>query len=479
MRGEIDLVVWWRGSTQPSSDLLKQLRLLARLAGSARRQDGGALSSLYAVARQLLASRDREEVLLGLATAAADVLDAEIAGVFLSTPDGTHLEAQAVVGHRSMATARLRLARGESMVGHVFATGEVYRSDDWTTDPVISKRLLPVATTEGTKSCIGAPMRLEGVVVGVLAAWRRRRSVYTDVDLALIATLADLAALGVARALDDDRLRDLSEQLMTANAELAQRYEGPGSAGDPPAAHARGRRRRRSRIRRRGAAHHHRSGGRLRRRRGRLRGRLAQGAHRLRRRRDRDRPKAVLLGPDGAGRQAIAVDVGSTGQRWGRLAVATGMPAATRDVVATEQAAVACALLLSRQDAAAGAMRRLESEFVWDLIDGRILDEAEAIVRSRQLTRELPAAARVVLVSAAGAARGGRQAGAPERIDAVRRLVRDCARLLAEHGMHALVGGRGETLVMIIPDRPPDAVRTLGHAVCSLGGERGSSSRSG
>ncbi len=39
--------------------------------------------------------------------------------------------------------------------------------------------------------------------------------------------------------------------------------------------------------------------------------------------------------------------------------------------------------------------------------------------------------------------------------------------------MHALVGGRGETLVMIIPDRPADAVRKLGHDVCSLGGERG------
>ena len=171
------------------------------------------------------ASRDREEVLLGLATAAADVLDAEIAGVFLATPDGAHLEAQAVVGHRSMATARLRLARGESMVGHVFATGEVYRSDDWTTDPVISKELLPVATVEGTKACIGAPMRLDGAVVGVLAAWRRRRSVYTDDDVARIGTLADLAALGVARALDDDRLRDLSDQLMTANSELARRYE--------------------------------------------------------------------------------------------------------------------------------------------------------------------------------------------------------------------------------------------------------------
>ena len=101
--------------------------------------------------------------------------------------------------------------------------------------------------------------------------------------------------------------------------------------------------------------------------------------------------KAVLLGPNGAGRQAIAVEHGvGRSARWGRLAVATGTPAATRDVVATEQAAVACALLLSRQDAAAGAMRRLESEFVGDLIDGRILDEAEAIVRSRQLTGSSP-----------------------------------------------------------------------------------------
>jgi hypothetical protein len=476
VRDEIDLVVWWSGSTRPSSDLLEQLRLLARLAASASRQDGAALSSLYAVARQLLASRDREEVLLGLATAAADVLGAEIAGVFLATPDGAHLEARAVVGHRSMATARLRLARGESMVGHVFATGEVYRSDDWTTDPVISKELLPVATVEGTKACIGAPMRLDGTVVGVLAAWRRRRSVYTDDDVALIGTLADLAALGVARALDDDRLRDLSDQLTTANSELARRYEETRQTLEIH--------RRLMRVVVDGAD-------------------LGSVVEALRAitgqevafvgpdaacaggwlealiaTKERDGTaigeKAVLLAPDGAGRQAIAVDVGSAGQRWGRLAVATGTPVATRDVVATEQAAVACALLLSRQDAAAGAMRRLESEFVGDLIDGRILDEAEAIVRSRQLTRELPATARVVLVSAAGAARGGRPATALERIEAVRAgLVRGCARVLAEHGMHALVGGRGETLVMIIPDRPPDVVRKVGHDVCSLGGERG------
>ncbi len=470
VHGEVDLVVWWQ-TGDPGSDVLEQLRLLARLAATTHRP-GAAVASLYGVARRLLASRDREQVLLGLATATADVLRAEIAGVFLVEPDRTHLVARAVVGHRTVETARLRVARGDSMVGHVYTTGEVYRSDDWTTDPVISKELLPVASVEGTKACIGAPMRVDGEVVGVLAAWRRRRSAFTDEDVALIAALGDLAALGVQRAVDDDRLRDLSEQLMAANTELSQRYEETRQTVEIH--------RRLMRIVAEGtelgsvvAALHsitgqevtfvgpdaQRSGGWLE--------ELlctADGGSEL-------GEEAVLLGPDAQGRHAIAVTAGSLGQRWGRLAVATGVPVATRDLVATEQAAVACAVLLSRQDAVAGAVRRLESEFVWDLIDGRILDEDDAIVRSRQLARELPKVARVVLLSAERSARRRRRAtNTPERIESSRaELARGCVEVLAAHGMHAQFGGRDEMLVLIVPDRPPAVVRLLGHELSALG----------
>ena len=475
VHGEVDLHVRWSGGGEPGSDLLEQLRLVARLAATAVRQAAPPLASLYAVARQLLASRDREEVLLGLATATAEVLRAEIAGVFLATPDGTHLEARAVVGHRTVETARLRLARGEGMVGHVYATGEVYRSDDWTTDPVISKELLPIAAVEGTRACIGAPMHVDGAVVGVLAAWRRRRSVYTNDDAALIGTLADLAALGVQRAMDDTRLQDVSGQLVEANRELSARYEetrqaleihrrllrvvvdgaGLGSVvealraitgqevafdgDDTPAGWL----------------------GTL------LAGHADQDG-------DGDGAKvgeeAVLLGPDGEGRHAIGVTVRSAGQRWGRLAVATGVPVVTRDVVAVEQAAVACALLLSRQDASAGAMRRLESEFVWDLLDGRITGPADALVRSRQLARSLPDPARVILLAGAGSAAA--PASSPERIEGSRTdLGRACARVLAAHGVPVQVGGRGDTLALVVPDRPIDVLRRLGRELCGLGDE--------
>jgi hypothetical protein len=479
VHGEIDLITWWpAGGDGPITEHGEQLRLLAALAATASRRAGAALSSLYAVARRLLASSDPEGILLGLATATADVLRAEIAGVFLATADGEAVEAKAVVGHRTIDTARLRLARGESLVGHVFATGEVYRTDDWTTDPIVSRALVPVASVEGTQAAIGAPMRVGGTTVGVLAAWRRRRSHYTDEDVEQIGTLADLAALGVQRTLAEERLRELSEQLMAANEALSERYE---EASQTLEIHQR-----LVRLVADGADLESVVGAlaaitdqpvRFVGVEGTSAGRDGWLADLLTGRADADLPRlgteAVLLGPDREGRHAIAVTVRSAALRWGELAVATRMPVATRDVIAIEQAAVACALLLSRQDAVAGAGRRLESEFVWDLLDGRIVDGADALVRSRQLARELPVAARVLLLSARGTdPRARRGTSSPEGIEHLRtELARRTSRLLAGHGVHAPMGWRGDILAMIVPDRPPEVARRMGHELCALGPE--------
>lgn len=107
----------------------------------------------------------------------------------------------------------------------------------------------------------------------------------------------------------------------------------------------------------------------------------------------------MILGPDSQGRHAIAVKIRSAGFEWAELGVASEPQPAALDVQAAEQAATARAVLLARQDAVAAAVRRLESEFVWDLLEGRIGSEAEALVHAHQLARDLPAAARVVLLS--------------------------------------------------------------------------------
>ena len=81
----------------------------------------------------------------------------------------------------------------------------------------------------------------------------------------------------------------------------------------------------------------------------------------------------------------VVAPVRAAGVSFGFLCLGREAQPGSEDVVAVEQAATVCALLLARQEAAVAATRRLQSEFIWDLLEGRIPDEAEALVRARHL----------------------------------------------------------------------------------------------
>jgi sugar diacid utilization regulator/putative methionine-R-sulfoxide reductase with GAF domain len=478
VRSEVDLITWRASGRPPFQDGdIELLRLLAALGGTAVGLTEAALASLYGVARKLLGSRDLDEVLLEVVTTAAKVLRAEISSVFLLAPSGDILEAKASVGHRTIDTARLKVRKGQGLVGHVLQTGEIYRVDDWPTDPVISKEFLPIANLEGSKSSIGAPMVVEGETVGVLAAWRRQRSLFSDGDVEVIRALADLGAVAVQRAVSADAMRDMSDNLRRANTELAQRVS--------EAEYALRLHERLTRIVVDGAelptvidALGEITGkdvavvG--------FEGTVIQAgvgwlADMLRAAQMSHSPQvgatASVLGPDAEGRHAIAVKIRSAGFEWAELALASEPKPVSLDVLAAEQAATACAVLLARQDAVAAAVRRLEAEFVWDLLEGRIGSEAEALVRARQLARDLPATARVVLLSTGSSdSHASVDQPAPEQLERSRlSLARSIAGLLDSHGLHARYGRRGQVLAMIIPSpRSLGAARQLCGEVAEL-----------
>ena len=470
VRGEVDLVTWRSGTSPRFADEdVELLRLLAALAATAVGLTDTALSSLYGVARKLLGSRDLDEVLLEIVTTAAQVLRAEIASVFLVAPGGDTLEAKASVGHRTIDTARLKVRRGQGLVGHVLQTGSIYSVEDWSTDPVISKEFLRIASLEGSKSSIGAPMNVDGETVGVLAAWRRRRSLFSDGDVEVIRALADLGAVAVQRAVSADALRDMSDSLRQANSALAQRVSeaehalriherltrivvdgaelpavidtlGEITGKDVAAVGFEGT------VIQAGAAW------------------LVDLLRSSRRHSPRVGATASILGPDSQGRHAIAVKIRSAGFEWAELGVASEPQPPALDVQAAEQAATACAVLLARQDAVAAAVRRLESEFVWDLLEGRIGSEAEALVHAHQLARDLPAAARVVLLSTGPPAdQAGIDRSAPDQLErSSLGLAHSMAELLDSCGLHARYGRRGQLLAVIIPDpRSLDDTRQL------------------
>lgn len=471
VRGEVDLIVW-RSSKRPQfrDEDIELLCLLATLAGTEVGLTEAALSSLYGVARKLLGSRDLDEVLLEIVTAAAQVLRAEISSVFLLAPGQDTLEAKASVGHRTIDTTRLKVKKGQGLVGHVFQAGATYYVDDWSTDPVISKEFLRIASLEGSKSAIGAPMNVDGDTVGVLAAWRRRRSLFSDGDVEVISALADLGAIAVQRAVSADALQEMSDSLRQANGALAQRV---GEAEHALHIHER-----LTRIVVDGAelatvisALGEITGkdvavvgfeGSV------IQAGTAWLVDLLRASRRRRLPRvgatASVLGPDSQGRHAIAVKIRSAGFEWAELGVASEPQPPALDVLATEQAATACAVLLARQDAVAAAVRRLESEFVWDLLEGRVASEAEALVRAHQLARDLPATARVVVLSTVFPSRqAGLDRPAPDQLErSGLGLARSMAELLDSHGLRARYGRRGQVLAMIIPaPRSLDDTRRL------------------
>jgi sugar diacid utilization regulator/GAF domain-containing protein len=494
-----DLVVV-RGAGRPgfAQDDLDGLRFLAAVGARVTDRADEALAALYDVATKLLASWDLEEVLLAVTNAASQVLRAEIAGLLLVDATGDRLEMRSVVGHRTVQTARLCVRRGQGLAGLVFATGQVHRVDDWTTDPSITKEFLSIASREGTQSALCAPMRVGARTIGVIGAWRRRRSIFTEADARVVTALADLAAVAVEKARVDQAERDAAAKLQDAHRQLEERYE--------EAERALRIHQELTQLAVEGAEI------------GQVVRSLAQltgGAVVLvsedgRLAADADSRGEELLelvrawdgfrsgGPDQVSHLiepstahscwAIVVRIRSAGVQWGYLAVRLDAEPSSMDRVAAEQAAIVCALLVARQEAAAAATRRLETEFVWDLLEGRVKDEGEALVRARQFLHALPGRATVVLVRVGGWEQlDGADARTPEQLERARSRVGQA--LFEQFGQVSrtrVIAHRADLFVVLAPQPKGDRVgraRQLGelavsavealklHAAAGVGGE--------
>lgn len=465
-------------------DDLRALRALTLLAAQAADPSRAAFTALYSVATKLLASRDLEEVLLGVANATAQVLRAEIGGIFLVDSTGRFLEMRSVVGHRTVDTARLRVKPGQGLAGKIFELGVVHRVDDWTTDPSITKEFLTIASEEGTQSALGAPMKVRERTIGVLCAWRRRRSVFTDADIRVMTALAELATVAVEKARSHQAERDAAERLRETHEELERRYQEAERAlrvhqqltqiaveGSEMGEVVRS-----LRALTGGSAvlideddrvlASDESGNES----------VTEVVRAWRRARSKrlDHPSDLLQPSDQDGGWTIVVPVRAAGLEWGYLGVSLGSPPSRGDTVAAEQAATVCALLLAREEAAVAATRRIEGEFVWDLLEGRIPDEAEALVRARQLQRDLPRPARVLLLRVDGWERLVRsEQWTPEQLERARgRRAQALSDGLAERSAAARVIARRANLFVVLAPQPRDGAaewaRRLGELAVSV-----------
>jgi sugar diacid utilization regulator/GAF domain-containing protein len=441
---------------------------------------GQALQTVARVASDILSHLDLEATLLSIQNAALDLLGADIVGILLVDEGGEEvLRMRACVGHRTIETANLEVRRDQGVAGKVFETGRPYRVDDYPTDTTISRHFFSIAEQEGKRSALGAPMTLRGKVIGTLMVWSRRPSAFTDAHTDTLVNLANLATIAVENAKLYEIERRAARSLAEAHQQLEEQYEllrrasnvheeltrlvleggalcdlvemlarhtggkaailGPGlevlatSPGAELLAERAGRHLRDTREQR------------------------------------REPQRSAPVPPDAVfNHWLLARDVVAGGERLAELCVGLPQPPNSLDTLILEQAAIVCALELTKQRAVLEARVRVRSDFLWDLLDGNLGDDAEALVRAHHLGYNLPRQLRVMLVTVQGLDDWARATEASA--DAVDRrresLVRAVERLATATSLgSAFAARRGSLIALLLPWSPRVSARTLAEAL--------------
>ncbi|MCW0212735.1 MAG: helix-turn-helix domain-containing protein [Pseudonocardia sp.] len=412
--------------------------------------------------RQLLSVRDVDQVLLLIAERTLRLLDSDICGVMLREDDVVRM--RSCVGNRAAETARLRMHRGQGLAGLVFLTGEPAKVDSYLDDETISQDFMSLAAKEETRSALAVPLRLQGEFIGVLEVWRRRQSIFTDRDVALMVTLADFATIAIdnARLYDEqaastveaERARDALQQqvaVLARSSRLQQSLlttviEGGGLPAIARAVAAE----MDCEIGVYGpdgallASH---SGGRL----------LSS------------LPPVMPAVPAGTRGRATRPDparwirpVYADGDRIGHVMLLQSTQSDEMMDVVAGQVAMACSLALLRQRAASRARSEAIEQVLWDLLQGPVEHRLAARSRAQQLNVSLSGALRVVHGRIENveelAVAGGWDTSQTDR---VRRQVLHTVRRLDERRGLALASLRGDLLVAVAADHDRAAAKDL------------------
>ena len=430
------------------------------------------LKALETVATDILSHLDLEATLLSVINGAVSLLGADIAGILLA--EGGDLRMRACRGHRSIESVRFVAQRGQGVAGKVFETGATCRVDDYP-GPMISTHFKDLAQLESARSALGCPMIVRGQVIGTVMAWSRQPAAFTATDEEVLTGLANLATIAIENARLYDIERTAVRTLEEANQRLTQQFDllsrafsvhreltelvlSGGKIADLVDTVARH------------------TGGRVAVLDADLRDlAIVPGADSVAVRARRHLEKARPYSPAGFPRTAVLKPAGrwtswllirpaaAGGEVLGFLCVILDHQPGDLDPVIIEQAGTVCALQLTKERAVMEAHTRVRSHFVWDLLDGNIDAEGDAVARARYLGYDLSAHPRVVLISIDGLAAWARESGSDARAMDRRQeaLVSTTQSLASSYGIrHPLIARRGPTIAIILPNNPRDATDT-------------------
>ncbi|MFL9684573.1 MULTISPECIES: GAF domain-containing protein [Streptomyces] len=192
------------------------------------------LVALYDTAGDLAGLRDLDAVLRAIVRRARTLLGSDVAYLTLNDPVARDTFMRVTEGSVSAAFQQLRLGMGEGLGGLVAQTARPYASADYRTD----RRYRHTGTIddgvaeEGLRGILGVPLRLGEEIIGVLFAADRTPREFTPDAIALLASLADHAAVAIDSARRLDETRTALARLEAANATARAHSEALHLASD-------------------------------------------------------------------------------------------------------------------------------------------------------------------------------------------------------------------------------------------------------
>ena len=182
------------------------------------------MAALFDTAGDLAALRDLDAVLRAIVHRARTLLSTDVAYLTLNDPAAGDTFMRVTDGCISAKFQQLRLGMGEGLGGLVAQTARPYASADYRSDNRFKHTgaIDEGVGEEGLRGILGVPLRVGPRVIGVLFAADRTTRTFAPDAMALLASLADHAAVAIdgARLLDETRaaLVDLNTATETARA---------------------------------------------------------------------------------------------------------------------------------------------------------------------------------------------------------------------------------------------------------------------
>ena len=212
-------------------DDAKQLALRVRTTLQDRKRREVELVALYETAADLAALRDPDAVLSAIVRRARTLLGTDVTYLTLVDEEAGDTYMRITEGSVSARFQAVRLPMGGGLGGLVAETRRPY----WTASYGEDNRFRHIGdvdaavTDEGLVAILGVPLLLGQRAIGVLFAANRAKRPFARAEVALLASLADFAAIAIdnARRLDETRaaLTDLSaaNQLVQVHSRSVER----------------------------------------------------------------------------------------------------------------------------------------------------------------------------------------------------------------------------------------------------------------